>query len=108
MFDSKVSNSNYQESKFECLPTSRVYSTIVKKVAHLNKRVLDPFFHRPVPPEQVLGVDDQGGVGRVLLGVAEQLLGGVRVPVQQDVLAELQQLTGNLVVEGQITGVYDA
>ena len=70
--------------------------------------MLDSLFHRPVPPEQILVVDDQGGIGRVLFCVAQQLLGGVGVPVPQDVLAQLQQLARDLIVEGQISGINNA
>lgn len=44
---------------------------------YLDERMLDSFLYCPVSPLEILGVDDQRRVAGMLLGVSQQLLGGV-------------------------------
>ena len=78
---------------------------IKKKWEYLNKRMLNPFFHRPVPPQEILGIDNERRVCGMIFSIRQELIGSFWIPVPQDVLAKLKQLARNVVVHGQVAGV---
>jgi len=70
--------------------------------------MFDSLLNRPISPEKILVVQDESGVTGMLLGVAQQLLGGVRPSVPQHVFAQLQQLGRNLVVQRQTSSIHNS
>ena len=69
-----------------------IFLSLRKKCQYLNKRMLNPFFHRPVPPQEILGIDNQRRVCRMIFSISQELIGSFWIPVPQDVLAKLKQL----------------
>ena len=73
----------------------------------LDQRVLQPLLDRPAAPFGVLRLGDLAGalvLGREL----EQPLGGLRVAVEDHVLAGVAQLLRDLVVDLELAGIDDA
>ena len=70
--------------------------------------MFDSLFDTPLPPEHVLRVGDERRISGVIFCVRQKSFRRVRTPIPQDVLAKLQQLARNVVVQGQVACVDDS